>query len=384
MILGWVVAFAQTRLRWPLAPPHQALLLWGGWLFTCTAVLSYMQGVIHNYYLVLLTPPAAALTGIASAALYRLHVRRRLLSVLLPLVLCATVAWEIFILRNHDDWRRWLQPWLLGTTGAVVLGLIAVRCAARWWPAWHGGATILACAGLLAVLICPTAWALTPVLARGNHRLPMAYPELLSGVNVPPNLEPGAHSRLISFLRTNRQNERYLLMVGDLQLAAAMIVESGEPIIAPGGFTGSDPALTLDRFQQWVADGQLRFVMLNGFPDGPGRGPGGGGGPRTFGNGTGQSDIMEWIRQHAQIVPGELWRDSRPEGPGPGGFPGDNRGLGPPGRDSSSFGPVGPNFAGRPPRGRGFGMPGPGGGGGSGGGQLYDCRPEAGQLAGAP
>jgi len=336
-------------------------------------VLSYMQGIIHNYYLILLAPPAAALAGIAASGLYELYVRRRWLSLLLPLALSGTVAWEIYILRNHPDWRPWLQPGLLAAASAAAVGLVAARCAARRCSHWRGGALLSATLGLLAVLICPTAWALTPVIARGNTRLPMAYPELLTGQNVPPSLEPGAHGKLLAFLRANRGSGQYLLLTRDLQLAAALIVETGEPIIAPGGFLGSDPALTLDRFKAWVADGRLRFVMADGFPGGPGFGPRGGGGPGRPG-GPGLSEVFDWVRQNGQPVSADLWREPRSIADGPGGSPGEFRAGGPPAQNASFFGPGGPGFFRRGPGGRGFPMSGPGIGG-----QLYDCRPQDGQ-----
>ena len=44
--------------------------------------------------------------------------------------------------------------------------------------------------------------------------------------------------------------------------------------MAMGGFTGSDPAPSLEQLQAWVASGQLRFVFLGGSGQG---GPGGSG-----------------------------------------------------------------------------------------------------------
>ncbi len=42
-------------------------LLWGGWLLITGATFSYMQGIIHPYYMVALAPAIAALIGVGAA-----------------------------------------------------------------------------------------------------------------------------------------------------------------------------------------------------------------------------------------------------------------------------------------------------------------------------
>ena len=46
-----------------------AALLWGGWVLVTGLVFSYMNGIIHPYYMVALAPGIAALTGIGAMAL---------------------------------------------------------------------------------------------------------------------------------------------------------------------------------------------------------------------------------------------------------------------------------------------------------------------------
>ncbi len=42
---------------------------------------------------------------------------------------------------------------------------------------------------------------------------------------------------------------------------AAMLLATGTSVMAIGGFTGSDPYPTLPRFQQYVADGEIRWFV---------------------------------------------------------------------------------------------------------------------------
>ena len=46
-------------------------LLWGGWLLVTGLVFSYMQGIIHPYYMVALAPAIGALVGVGAIALLR-------------------------------------------------------------------------------------------------------------------------------------------------------------------------------------------------------------------------------------------------------------------------------------------------------------------------
>ena len=48
-----------------------AALLWGGWVLVTGLVFSYMNGIIHPYYMVALAPGIAALVGIGARALWQ-------------------------------------------------------------------------------------------------------------------------------------------------------------------------------------------------------------------------------------------------------------------------------------------------------------------------
>lgn len=61
--------------------------------------------------------------------------------------------------------------------------------------------------------------------------------------------------------------------------AAPLQLASDQPIMAMGGFTGSDPAPTLAEFQAYVAAGDVRYFISGGM--GGGRG--------------GSSEIADWV-----------------------------------------------------------------------------------------
>ncbi|MER7955721.1 glycosyltransferase family 39 protein [Streptomyces sp. NPDC096030] len=74
------------------------------------------------------------------------------------------------------------------------------------------------------------------------------------------------------------------------QNAASYQLATGEPVMAIGGFNGSDPSPTLAQFKQYVAQGKIHYFVGGG---GFGGGGGGGGG---MGGGTGSgSEISSWV-----------------------------------------------------------------------------------------
>jgi 4-amino-4-deoxy-L-arabinose transferase-like glycosyltransferase len=71
--------------------------------------------------------------------------------------------------------------------------------------------------------------------------------------------------------------------------AAGYQLASQEPVMAIGGFNGSDPSPTLAQFRQWVAAGRIHYFIAQG------RGFGGGGGLSA--GGSTSSQIATWVEQ---------------------------------------------------------------------------------------
>ncbi|WP_405796551.1 glycosyltransferase family 39 protein [Streptomyces longwoodensis] len=69
------------------------------------------------------------------------------------------------------------------------------------------------------------------------------------------------------------------------QNAASYQLATGEPVMAIGGFNGTDPSPTLAQFKQYVADGRIHYFIAGGSM---------GGGPGGAANGT-SSQITSWV-----------------------------------------------------------------------------------------
>ena len=74
------------------------------------------------------------------------------------------------------------------------------------------------------------------------------------------------------------------------QNAAGLQLASEEPVMALGGFNGSDPSPSLEELQQYVADGEIHYVLA-------GEGFGGqNGGSKTA------SEITQWVAENYTAV----------------------------------------------------------------------------------
>ncbi|MEU3744806.1 MULTISPECIES: ArnT family glycosyltransferase [Streptomyces] len=92
------------------------------------------------------------------------------------------------------------------------------------------------------------------------------------------------------------------------QNAASYQLATEKPVMAIGGFNGSDPSPTLAQFKQYVAEGKIHYFIGSGensgenSGEGNGGGDGGGGGGRMGGGPGGNSEISTWVSETFEKV----------------------------------------------------------------------------------
>jgi hypothetical protein len=112
--------------------------------------------------------------------------------------------------------------------------------------------------------------------------------------------EPSAE--ITSLLQAGGDGYRWTAAAVGANSAAGFQLASGEPIMAIGGFNGSDPAPSLEQFRSHVANGDIHYFIGGG---GLAGGFGGLGGPGGFGGLGGarggsnaSSEISAWVSEH--------------------------------------------------------------------------------------
>ncbi|MCP2281020.1 4-amino-4-deoxy-L-arabinose transferase [Nocardia amikacinitolerans] len=240
--------------------PRASLLLWGGWLLVTGLVFSYMAGIFHQYYTVALAPAIAALGGAGSVMLWR---RRDQFTVRLALAstvaITAVTAW--ILLSRSPEFVPWLR-WVVLAVGAVAAFAMLIRV--------HGRpAAVVASAAALAALAGPTAYTIDTIATPHSNAVPVAGPNAGASDFAKLWTSPAGgmmvvstpSDRLVTLLEQYGGNFTWAAAAVTSNSAAGFQLTTGLPIMAIGGFNGTDPAPTLAQFQTTVASGKVHYFI---------------------------------------------------------------------------------------------------------------------------
>jgi 4-amino-4-deoxy-L-arabinose transferase-like glycosyltransferase len=282
-IVGVIGGACLTRGRERTDREWAGFLLWGATLLMYFAAYDDARGIFHAYYTVVMAPAVAALAGAGAVALWRLGQRSLRWALVLPATIVGTVVWADELLARTRGYDPWLGPAVIvtGIAAALVLFLsMTRRPRVRWLAAVAG---VVAAASVLAG---PAAYSLT-TLGIVPGIVARAGPTSGSGWDGKVTVS----QKLIDYLERHQGSATYLVAVNGSDTGASFILRTGRPVIAMGGFTGSDPAPTLGEFEHFVVTGRVRFVYL----------PWGIGSPG--GRETAAGSVAAWVEQHGTVVP---------------------------------------------------------------------------------
>jgi 4-amino-4-deoxy-L-arabinose transferase-like glycosyltransferase len=288
-LIGLIAGFWLTWRAARTDRVRAGLLLWGGWLLVTGAVFSFMAGTVHPYYNVALAPAVAALVGIAVAQLIQ---RRDSLAprLLLAAMLAVTGLWSFLLLNRTPEWWPVVR-WVVLVGSIVVALLLAVRAHRL------GRATaVVAIAAALVGLGGPAAFSIYNAASAHSGPGTMSGPQKPGGFGFgggpghgpggPGGPGRGGDNAQVEALLKGVDNRWAAAGIGSMSVSD-LELKTGASLMAIGGFTGSDPSPTLAQFQQYVADGQVRYFLADS----------GRGGPGGHRSGT-ASEITTWVEQH--------------------------------------------------------------------------------------
>ena len=341
LILG-VAGLVVTRRKGRTDRSRAAIILWGSWLFVTAVVFSLSKGIIHPYYTVALAPAVGALVGIGGHMLWQ-----RRTSIVARAVLAATVltssVWAYVLLNRSPSWNPWLR------SVVVIAGVIAAVALLMGAAFGRRVATVAIAGALVAGLAGPFAYSIQTVAASHAGALPTAGPAVVgarggfgggpggaggrgvpgapgglgggrqttgnaptAGTNGPPsfggqgqggptggptggNGAGGAggllsgstpSAELTALLQTDAGNYTWVLATIGANQASGYQLASGDPVMAIGGFNGTDPTPTLAAFQAYVANGQIHYFITGG----------------TGGSSSQASSITTWVTSNFTAV----------------------------------------------------------------------------------
>ena len=308
-----------------------AVILWGTWLMVTGLVFSFMKGTVHSYYTVALAPAISALVATVVVGLWRQR-DTQFARGALALMVSVTGAWSWVLLGRASSWHPQLR-YLVVAAAVIAVVLILFGLSARRLV------VIAVAAAMIGLLGGSTAYAVETAGTVHTGSTPSAGPassgasgfggggggirgaaggQRPSGTAGSQATLPGngasatglgalpsggtstrqgtaaaggggggttaASSALVTLLKST--TGRWAAATIGAQNAASLQLSSGKAIMAIGGFTGSDPSITLAQFKQYVTDGKIRYFIASGST--------GGGGGAAGGTSTSTS-ITSWV-----------------------------------------------------------------------------------------
>jgi 4-amino-4-deoxy-L-arabinose transferase-like glycosyltransferase len=293
-----------------------AYLVWGGWLVVTMLVFSFMAGIFHEYYTVALAPAVGALVGMGSVEAWR-HRGRAVGTVTLAVATAAAAVWGFILLSGTTAYGDWLRIAVLAVGLASALLLLAVpwlHLAAV--PLVLAGALVAGLAGPAAYTVSTTAQGHTGSIVTagpaGSHRggpgggaagafaggAPFGGLSRGNGNGTAQQGGPRAgrgglldastpSTAVVAALSADADRYTWVAAAVGSQTAAGLQLGTQLPVMAVGGFNGSDPSPTLAQFEQYVAEGRIHYFA---------------GGARGFGSQNGgsnaSSQIASWVEQN--------------------------------------------------------------------------------------
>ncbi|HUL24396.1 MAG TPA: glycosyltransferase family 39 protein, partial [Streptosporangiaceae bacterium] len=311
-----------------------AAIMWGGWLVVAGLVLSFMSGTTHSYYAIALAPPIGALTGIGAVTAWR-NRHTWFARAALATALVVTAVWAWVLLGRNAGWFPWLRVVIVI---AAVAGAVMILAGPYLRAATARRHMILAAVPVALAVIAglggPLAYSLDTAATSYAGTSPSAGPPMTGALGGPggargpgrgfvpgrgefPGLAGGAagerpgraaggfggiggfggggnasvSSAFARLLESGASHYTWAAATDGADSAASMeLAAGGAPVMAIGGFRGSDPAPSLAQFEKLVSEHKIHYYVAGGGLGGRGFGGGFGGGLADRGPGGAGGD----------------------------------------------------------------------------------------------
>ena len=312
-----------------------ALMLSGATMIVTGLVFSFMEGIYHDYYVVALAP-WIAITAVIGAVITWRNRDNLAARITLAVALAGSSIWGWVLLGQSGE-----QPYAALRWPVLVIGL-GVAAAFVFADRFTRRAAAAALATAAVTLgIGPAAYALQTITTAHTGSIVTAGPYEGGGMGgmgggggrampggggpggqtngTPPNGTPpngtspngapggmtgggtggmrgggmmggsAVDEELAEAVSTNAGNYTWVAATIGSQTAASVQLETGEAVMAIGGFNGTTDSITLEQFQEYVANGEIHYFISGG-----GMGGMGGSSDET----SSASEITAWVTEN--------------------------------------------------------------------------------------
>ncbi|WP_043925264.1 ArnT family glycosyltransferase [Bacillus haynesii] len=273
-LLGMIISWFRNRRE--KTSEMKETIFWAAWLVPVAGFFS-IAGFFHHYYLIMLAPPIAALSGVGWYAMYDLYKNHKdWASYLLPAAVLTTAAFQVYILSAYTNQIGSAWMYIMGILGlGVIIALLMLKRS-------HPFGKQLTIISLCVLLLTPLYWSATPILYGGNSVLPESGPQLQSS-NGGGMFSSDVDKGLLTYLREHHTGEEYLFATLTTVTAAPYIINADENVMALGGFNGTDPILSVSELKNLVKEGKVKYFLIGD-------------------NNSGNSELVSWIKENGTEI----------------------------------------------------------------------------------
>jgi 4-amino-4-deoxy-L-arabinose transferase-like glycosyltransferase len=322
-LLVAVIALVVLGRRPRTDPTRAALVVWLASLLTTGLTFSFMAGIYHDYYTVALAPPIAAVVALGSSVLWRQRTTW-LARIGLAAAMAATTVWGVVLLGRATGQPYTSLVWVIAIAGGLAtVGLLLVHVLPKTL------ASVVVALALIGGVTGPAAYSIQTVSTAHQGSIVTAGPvtggfggrggpggagrpdggRFSQGApgtqGAPGNATRGGagdgirggmgggllggatvSTEVTTLLKTDADAYTWVAAASGSQTAASYQLATGSPVMAIGGFNGSDPSPTLDEFKALVAANKIHYFIGGGQ---------GGGGMQQNGGSSAAAEISAWV-----------------------------------------------------------------------------------------
>ncbi|MCY8092493.1 ArnT family glycosyltransferase [Bacillus haynesii] len=280
-LLGMIISWFRSREK---TGEMKETIFWAAWLVPVAGFFS-IACFFHHYYLIMLAPPIAALSGIGWYAMYGLYKNHKdWASYLLPAAVLTTAAFQVYILSAYTNQIGSAWMYVMGIVGlGVTIALLMLKRS-------HPFGKQLTIISLCVLLLAPVYWSATPILYGGNSVLPESGPQLQRS-NGGGMFSSDVDTGLLTYLREHHTGEEYLFATLTTVTAAPYIINADENVMALGGFNGTDPILSVSELKNLVKEGKVKYFLISD-------------------DNSGNRELVSWIKENGTEISSDQYRST--------------------------------------------------------------------------
>ena len=260
-------------------------IFWSTWMITMFIIFSF-SGFFHRYYLSMLAPSIAALSGISISSLIENKKSCHFNLIISTIFILSTIFLQIRYVYNYTEIRGIL------TSITVLMFIISAAIFISNIKIQDNFNTYVFSIFLICSLsICPLYWSMTTLAYVPNLTMPSAGPELADSVtnvsSVTNDNSKNTSLGLQNYLLKNYKQGSFLVVSKKSIDVSKFIINTGLPVYAYGGFLGTSETLNVDKLKQYVDEGKITYFLIS-YEDM---------------NNDNSSDLISYVKENGTLIP---------------------------------------------------------------------------------